>query len=102
MADRLAKQRTALPQPKQPGTLPSAKFQIKSAVEIWNCQLLQRLSLGKNWESLVSRGSLDHNLPLAVSIAAFRMTGHDYLIAHTFTASISYHHQSASFAATVL
>ncbi|GFR12195.1 gag-Pol polyprotein [Trichonephila clavata] len=83
MADRLAKQGTALPQPKQPSTLHSAKSQIKSAVERWNCQRRERLSLGKNWESLVSRGPLDHNLPCAVSVAAFRMrTGHDYLAAH--------------------
>ncbi|GFR22743.1 hypothetical protein TNCT_392591 [Trichonephila clavata] len=81
--------------------LHSAKSQIKSAVERWNCQWLQRLSLSKNWESLVSRGTLDHNLPSAVSVTAFRMrTG--LILPHTFTASMSYHHQRASFAATVL
>ncbi|GFQ87565.1 hypothetical protein TNCT_604571 [Trichonephila clavata] len=38
---------------------------------------------GKNWENLVSRGLLDHNLPRAVSVAAHRMrTGHNYLAAH--------------------
>ncbi|GFR08087.1 gag-Pol polyprotein [Trichonephila clavata] len=83
MVDRLAKQGTALPQPKQPSTLHSTKSQIKTAIERWNCQRLQRLSLGKNWESLVSRSPLDHNLPHAVSVAAFRIkTGHDYLAAH--------------------
>ncbi|GFR32591.1 hypothetical protein TNCT_364661, partial [Trichonephila clavata] len=51
MAARLAKQGTALPQPKQPSTLHSAKSQIKSAVERWSCQRLQRLSLGKNREA---------------------------------------------------
>ncbi|GFQ71988.1 hypothetical protein TNCT_610951 [Trichonephila clavata] len=69
--------------PKQPSTLHSAKSQIKSAFERWNCQWLQRLSLGNHWESLVSRGPLDHNLPRAVSVAAFWIrTGHDYLAAH--------------------
>ncbi|GFQ96282.1 hypothetical protein TNCT_646901 [Trichonephila clavata] len=64
-------------------TLYSVKSQIKSAVERWNCQRLQRISLGKNWESLVSRGPLDPNLPHAVNVAAFKMrTGHDYLAAH--------------------
>ncbi|GFR06703.1 hypothetical protein TNCT_396531 [Trichonephila clavata] len=83
MADRLAKQGTAHSQPKQPSTLHSTKSQKKSAVETWNCQRLQRLFLGKNWESLVSRGPFVHNLPRAVSVAAFRMcTGHDYLAAH--------------------
>ncbi|GFQ72082.1 hypothetical protein TNCT_644471 [Trichonephila clavata] len=53
MADRLEKQGTALPQPKQPSMLHSAKSQIKLAVERWNCQRLQRLSLDKNWEILV-------------------------------------------------
>ncbi|GFR23569.1 gag-Pol polyprotein [Trichonephila clavata] len=63
--------------------LHSAKSQIKSAVERCNCQRLQRLSMGKNCESLVSRGPLNHNLPRAVSVAPFRMrTGHDYLAAH--------------------
>ncbi|GFQ74230.1 hypothetical protein TNCT_376731 [Trichonephila clavata] len=42
------------------------------------------------------------HLPRAVSVAALRMrTGHHYLAA-PFTASMSYHHQSASFVATVL
>ncbi|GFQ72220.1 hypothetical protein TNCT_445271 [Trichonephila clavata] len=82
MADRLAKQGTALPQPKQPTTLHSAKSQIKPADERWNCQRLLRLSLGKNWESLVCT-TYDHNLPRAVSVAAFRLrTRHDYLAAH--------------------
>ncbi|GFR18791.1 hypothetical protein TNCT_419581 [Trichonephila clavata] len=83
MADRLAKEGTALPQPKQPSTLHSAKSQIKSAVERWTCQWLQRLSLGKNWESRASRGPFDHNLPGEVSVAAVRMrTRHYYLAAH--------------------
>ncbi|GFR23896.1 gag-Pol polyprotein [Trichonephila clavata] len=82
MADRVAKQGTALPQPKQPGTLHSAKSQIKSAVERWNCQRLQRLSLAR-----IGRASFPEapsiTLPRAVSVAAFRMwTGHDYLAAH--------------------
>ncbi|GFQ65172.1 hypothetical protein TNCT_684321 [Trichonephila clavata] len=52
-------------------------------------------------EPRFQRPSRSH-LPRAVSVAAFRMrTGYDYL-AYTFTASMSYHHQSASFGATVL
>ncbi|GFR33316.1 hypothetical protein TNCT_360201 [Trichonephila clavata] len=47
--------------------------QIKSVVERWKYQWFQRLSLGKNWEGLVSRGLLNHNLPRAVSVAAFRI-----------------------------
>ncbi|GFR13811.1 hypothetical protein TNCT_731631 [Trichonephila clavata] len=83
MADRLAKQGTALPQTRQTSTLHSAKSLIKSAVKSWNCQWLLRLSLGKNWESLVSRGPLNHNLPRTVSVAALRMrTGHEYLASH--------------------
>ncbi|GFQ69246.1 hypothetical protein TNCT_287911 [Trichonephila clavata] len=87
---------------KQPIKLHSAKSQIKLAAETWNCQRLQRLSLGKNWENLVSRGPLRSHLLRAVSVAAFRMrTGHDYFDA-PFTASMSYHHQRVSFVVTVL
>ncbi|GFQ79657.1 hypothetical protein TNCT_147641 [Trichonephila clavata] len=45
--------------------------------------LTSRLSLDQNWESLISRGPLDHNQSRAVIVAAFRMrTSHDYLAVH--------------------
>ncbi|GFR22173.1 hypothetical protein TNCT_604621 [Trichonephila clavata] len=41
------------------------------------------LCFGKNWENLVFRWPLDHNLPRVVGVEAFRVkTRHDFLAAH--------------------
>ena len=82
-ADKLAKEATMMPQPKCPSSLMSSKAMINSTIDKWERQRLLQQSLGKRWEDLVTLGPIRHNLPRAVSVAAFRLkTGHDYLASH--------------------